>query len=184
MLLKQYARACRRVAATAFVTFILGACSSASIEDYDGLSPKLDVFEFFQGDLLASGVVKNRSGKVVRHFNADIKAFVEGEELILDETFLFNDGEEDFRKWRIKRTGVDVYEGVANDVSGLAFGQAAGNALRWEYKLNLVTNGRTIEVDFDDWMFQTSDNIIINISDIKKWGFKVGEVVLVIIKKD
>ncbi len=160
------------------------SCSSIDVEDYQNTAPKLDVFEFFTGDLIASGVVKNRSGKVVRHFNADIKASLEKNKLILDETFLFSDGEEDFRKWEIIRRDENKYRGTANDVIGEAFGQSAGHALRWKYDLMLEVDGRSIKVEFDDWMFQTSDNILINISDIKKWGFKVGEVVLVIIRQE
>lgn len=178
----RYLRVLRNVVLTS-ILFILTACSSVSIDDYKGTSPNLDLFDFFEGQLHASGVVKNRSGKVIRHFNADIQARVEQDILILDETFLFSDGEEDFRQWRIKRVSADSFEGQANDINGMAFGETAGNALRWKYNLTLVSNGRNIDVDFDDWMFQTSEDIIVNISDIKKWGFKVGEVVLVIIKK-
>lgn len=162
---------------------LLNACSSIRVQDYAEVSPDLDIFEFFDGELIASGVVKNRSGKVIRHFNADIMAYIENDKLILDEVFLFNDGEKDFRKWEIQRVQEGDYSGTANDINGLASGQSAGNALRWKYKMNLMANGRSVEVTFDDWMFQTSENIIINISDIKKFGFKVGEVVLVILKK-
>ena len=44
-------------------------------EDYADNRPALDPEAFFDGQLTAHGVVKNRSGKVIRHFNADIKAY-------------------------------------------------------------------------------------------------------------
>ncbi len=36
------------------------------------------------------------------------------------------------------------------------------------------------QVHFDDWMYQTAPDTIINRSEIRKWGLTLGEVTLVI----
>ena len=156
------------------------ACSNINIDDYRNTEPKLDLFTFFSGELSASGVVRNRSGKVIRHFNADIQAHINGDTLTLNEQFLFSDGEQQQRIWQITRQDKHHYQGTANDIEGTARGESAGQALRWQYKLNLESEGRQYSVNFDDWLFQTNSNTLINITDMSYFGFNVGEVVLVI----
>lgn len=168
--------------AAAFVLAMTVACSSVDVAHYQSVEPKFDLFEFFSGDLKASGIVRTRSGKVTRYFNADIRAYIKDDVLYLDEVFEFNDGEVDKRLWEISRVADNRFRGVANDIVGEAEGASSGNALRWAYSMVLTVNGRNIQVDFDDWIFQTSEDTLINVTDIKKWGFKVGEVVLVISK--
>lgn len=162
----------------------LVACSSHDVQDYAEIKPDLDLFHFFQGDLVASGIVRNRSGKVIRYFNADIDAFLEGETLVLDERFVFSDGEEEHRVWKINRVEDASYIGTANDILNQATGRSAGNATRWRYSMNLKSRGREIKVEFDDWLYKTNDRTLINVSDIKKWGIKVADVVLVIHRMD
>lgn len=171
-----------KILLSVFTMGLLTSCGSHEIQDYSNTSPQLDLFSFFSGDLVASGVVRNRSGKVIRHFNADIKASIENNVLILDEYFVFSDGEEQYRKWEISREEGANFTGIANDIVGTAVGSSSGQALRWQYKMKLKSKGREFLISFDDWIFQVNDKTLINITDLTKWGFKVGEVVLVIEK--
>jgi len=63
-------------------------------------------------------------------------------------------------------------------VVGEALGETAGNALRWRYVLALNVDGKTINVDFDDWMFLVDDQVMLNRSLMSKYGFALGEVTL------
>ena len=56
------------------VTVILAGCAGPGLEDYSDMEPALTPQTFFTGELSARGVVKNRSGKVIRTFDADISA--------------------------------------------------------------------------------------------------------------
>jgi hypothetical protein len=49
--------------------------------------------------------------------------------------------------------------------------------------LDLPYEGKEVRVTFDDWLYQVDKNVVINRSFITKWGFRVGEVILVITKK-
>lgn len=66
----------------------LSGCSvSVDGEDYQAVSPKFDIEQFFDGNVKAWGIVQNRSGEVVQRFVVNIDGSIEGNTLTLDETF-------------------------------------------------------------------------------------------------
>ena len=77
------------------VVVIIGltGCSTPSIVDYQDGTPAFEPENFFDGKLTAHGVVKDYSGKAIRHFNADIIACWDDGVGTLDESFVFDDGE-------------------------------------------------------------------------------------------
>ena len=80
-----------RIMALFFSILWLTACSSTSIEEYASNQPELNVESFFQGDLVAHGVLKDRGGKVTRYFYADLKGSWENGVGTLEEWFVFDD---------------------------------------------------------------------------------------------
>ncbi|MDD9194996.1 DUF3833 domain-containing protein [Aliivibrio sp. S3MY1] len=163
-------------------SILLVGCSSQDINDYAGTSPEFSMKAFFQGDLKAEGIVKDFNGSVIRTFTVDLQAQWGGDTLTLDEQFLFNDGEEQERTWIIQDLGDNSYTGTASDILGTADGKSAGNALNWKYSMILKVDDSHYEVEFDDWIYQISDTVVINQTEIYKWGIQVGQVVLVIRK--
>lgn len=161
---------------------LLLGCSN-DISDYPNNKPQLILEQFFNGHLTASGIVEDYSGKVIRTFNVTMKASWQGNQGIIDEDFVFNDGETQNRIWNITKLNNNTYEGIAGDIIGVASGQAKGHALRWQYDMVLALDGENYQVHFDDWMFLVNDNTIINRSDIQKLGINVGRVILVIQKQ-
>ncbi|GIU47837.1 MULTISPECIES: DUF3833 domain-containing protein [Shewanella] len=167
----------------ALAALTLMSCSSASIEDYDKTTPILNLQTFFDGNLTAAGIVQDYSGTVTRKFTVTMEASWQGNKGIIDERFIYDDGEKQTRIWHITDLGDGKYEGTANDITGIATGEAKGSALRWAYEMNLVVDDSEYEVYFDDWMFLVDDNTIINKSDIIKFGVTVAQVTLVIQKQ-
>ena len=110
---------------------MISGCSSVKIQDYKNAEPKLDLFDYFKGKTYAQGQFQDRSGLVVRRFTVDITGEIEGNQLTLDERFVYNDGEKQQRIWRITKTAEGTYTGKADDVIGEAIGESAGNALNW-----------------------------------------------------
>ena len=102
---------------------------------------------------------------------------------MLDEYFTYSDGTKDRRVWTLKRGADGKYTGTAGDVLGVANGEVKGNAFRWGYTLLLPVDGKTIEVQFDDWMYLMNDKIMLNKADMSKFGFKLGEVTLTFVKR-
>lgn len=165
------------------VPFTLSACSQTPVSDYQHLEPKLDIFDYFKGKTLAWGQFQNRNGELIRRFKVDIEGTVSKTEdglpkLVLDERFIYDDGEKQQRIWTIIETAPNQYQGQAGDVIGFAQGESAGSVLNWHYTLDLPYNDSTIHVKFDDWMFLQPDLTMINRAEVTKWGFKVGEVTL------
>jgi hypothetical protein len=167
------------------LTFIVGmllGCSPIQVTDYKDAKPPLDVEQFFTGQLSAHGIVKDRSGKVIRRFNADIAAqWAEGVGT-LAEDFVFDDGEQQRRVWTLRKVGDDRYTGTAGDVVGEAQLQQSGNALFLDYVLRLPYRGGEVDVRVDDRMYLITPDILINESGLTKFGVGVGSLTLVIMR--
>jgi len=162
----------------------LSSCSGIEIESYKNTKPELKVKAFFNGSLTAYGIVKNRSGKVIRHFSATIDASWKDGVGTLDESFIFSDGEEQKRVWTLKEIDPNTYEATANDVIGSSHLRTAGNALFLKYVLEVPYKGSTIKMNVDDRMYLVDEKVLINESILTKWGFEMAYVTLTIIKND
>jgi len=161
----------------------LMACSSVRVTDYAEKKPLFEVEQFFNGNLTAHGVVKDRGGRVIRHFNADIAAsWVDGVGTLVED-FVFDDGETQRRIWTLKPNGKGRYTGTAGDVVGVAKLQQAGNSLFLDYVLRLPYKGSEVDVHVDDRMYLVSPDILINESGMSKFGWRVGNLVLVIARQ-
>jgi hypothetical protein len=138
--------------------------------------------EFFNGHVVAHGIVQDRSGKVIRRMKVDMQCSWQGDIGTLDEHFTYADGKKERRVWTIKKQN-DQYRGTAADVVGEAVGAAAGNALNWKYVLALPVGDKTYNVHFDDWMWQLNDTVMMNRAVFSKFGIKLGEVLITFYKQ-
>lgn len=168
-----------RTLMTAISALILSACSQLQVSDYADTPIQFDPNEFFNNNLIAEGFVMTRSGEVSRYFTADIKASWDENGGILDEVFQWSDGEQQTRVWRFTANEDGTYTGTAGDVIGKANMAYAGNAINMVYQLDVpLESGNSIAITMDDWLYQVSDKTIVNVTDMRKWGFRVGRVVL------
>jgi len=169
-----------------FLLISLGliSCGSTNIAVYQQNQPTLNVESFFKGKLTAHGIVKNRSGEVIRYFNADLKGSWDNGVGLLEEEFLFDDGELDYRTWVLTPHADGGYVSTANDVTGSGHLQTSGNALFMKYILQVPYKDDVIEVHVDDRMYLVKDNVLMNESILTKFGFEVGSVSLVILKSE
>lgn len=175
----------RTFSAGVLLLFLLfSGCSSVTVSDYAEQTPKLIPEEFFNGTLVAHGVVKNRNGQVIRYFNANILAYWEGAVGTLEEDFVFDDGEEQRRVWTLMHQGHGQYIGTAGDVIGEARGAVAGNSMFLKYVLEVPYKNSTIHLKIDDRMYLVNPNVLINESKMMKFGLEVGSLLLVIKKQD
>ena len=171
---------CTGILATLVLTVFVTACSGVQVTDYAGNEPNFDPETFFNGTLEAHGVVKNRGGKVIRYFTADIKAYWKEGVGTLEEDFVFDDGETDRRVWTLTPAGQNRYIGTAGDVVGEGEITVAGNSMFLEYVLRIPYGDGTLDLTIDDRMYLVHPDVLINESKMKKFGFDVGEILLVI----
>lgn len=157
---------------------VLTGCAGPQVADYSQQKPELDLRTYFNGDVDAWGVFTDRSGAVVKRFKVQMNCRWQGDEGVLDEDFLYSDGTQQRRIWRLKALPNGRYEGRADDVVGVAQGEVKGNAFRWTYTLALPVEGRVWNVAFDDWMFLMDSEVMINKAVMSKFGVRLGEVTL------
>ena len=65
--------------------------------------PAFDPVAFFNGKSVAYGIFEDRFGNLRRQFRIEIEASQSGNMLTLDERFLYADGEQDRRIWKIEK---------------------------------------------------------------------------------
>lgn len=159
-------------------TALFSGCETMTPDDFAQQQPELDIYQYFEGETSAWGLFEDRFGRVRRQFQVDITGYIEQGELVLEEDFLYDDGERDRRVWRIRRDGPQDYIGVAADVVGQAQGKSSGNALNWRYTMDLKVGNDTWRVNFDDWMFLQPKGVLINRARVTKLGFEIGSVSL------
>ena len=162
--------------------FITG-CDAMKIDDFTDTEPAFVPEEYFIGKTKAWGIFQDRFGSVRRDFVVDINGYMDGDILVLDEDFVYSDGEIDQRTWRITKLDDDTYEGEANDIIGKAQGERRGRAMRWRYDFDLVVGGRSWQVHFDDWMLLQDENVMVNRTTVSKWGLTIGEVYIFFMKQ-
>lgn len=176
--LRRLAGACALAISLTAPLLLMAGCAGPVPADYASQTPQLDLKQYFNGKLLAHGIVTDRSGQVMQRFTVQLTGTWLGDTGTLDEQFSYADGRKETRIWTLQRGADGRYTGRAADVLGDAQGQAAGNALNWRYTLRVPLDGRTWEVDFDDWMFLVDEQVMLNRAVMSKFGIRLGEVLL------
>lgn len=156
----------------------VASCGSVDVARYADQEPALDLQRFFSQPVKAWGIFQKRSGEVAKRFEVNIVSRREGNNLILDERFLYSDGTRQRRVWTLTPEGQGRWSGRADDVVGVAKGQVAGNTLHWRYRLNLPVDDSTYEMSMDDWMYLMDEDTLINRTSMSKFGVEVGQVTL------
>jgi hypothetical protein len=166
------------------ITFLLTNCSGNNMKpiDFKDQKPRLIIEEYLSGNIKAWGILQNRSGKVTRQFSANLNGKWDGKKLILDEEFIWNDGEIQTRKWKINKIDEHYYEGTAADVVGKAKGYSYGPAFKFEYVLLVPVKAKEMKITFDDWIFMQDERVAINRATMTKFGIKVAELTVMFVK--
>jgi len=167
---------------TLFFCFLLVSCVAPDVEHYQGSNPEFNFKQFFNGKLKAYGVVQDYSGELTRKMVVDMNASWDGNQGVIEEDFVYDDGETQRRVWKITLNDDNTLTGTASDVIGIAKGSSNGSVFHWQYTLELPYQDDSIEVNLDDWMYLVTQSRLINRTAIDKFGIEVGEVTLVIEK--
>lgn len=162
----------------------LSACAGTKLDQFAAGTPKLDLEQYFVGQTKAYGLFEDRFGKIRRQFVVTIDGRMEGQDLILDEAFVYDDGERQRRIWRLTPKGGGIYEGRADDVIGVAQGRLSGNAFNLRYAMNLKVDANSSwKVTFDDWMLLQPDGVLLNRAFVDRFGVQIGSVSLAFVKQ-
>lgn len=156
---------------------LLASCST-KITDYEAASPKFDIQSYFNGELIAWGMVQDYSNQVTRRFCVELSGTWTNNQGKLAEVFYFDDGEVSYRTWQLTKLANGEYQGEAEDVVGIASGKQSGFAFQWQYQLLVLIGEETYQFDMDDWMYQVDEYRVFNRTTMNKLGVKVAEISL------
>lgn len=176
----------RKLGVIAGFLLTLSACSvSIDGNDYLEQQPKFELEEFFDGNVIAWGIVQNRSGEVVQRFVVDIDGTVADGMITLDETFEYSLGDGPTKRvWKIEKNADGTYTGNAGDIAGPAKGVSYGNAFSFSYEMDLDVDGSSYRVYFDDWFWALDGDNMMNRSYIRKFGLVMAEVTIFMQKQN
>lgn len=162
---------------------IFTSCSSMNINDFTESKPLFVPQEYLNGSMTAYGLIKDRSGKIASRFKAKMVGSWDRNGVgTLDESFVFADGETQRRVWTFRPTGTNTFIGTAGDIVGEAPMVIQGNTMMIDYTMRIPRGNGSVDVHVRDWLHLQDDGVIINHSDMKKFGLRVGELVITIIK--
>jgi hypothetical protein len=167
----------------AFFSPLLKGCSRHRCDEYADASPTLDIREYMRGNVTAHGIIFDWKGKAKRHFIAVLKGTWNGNEGRVEELFTFSDGTTQARVWSITFSDDHHFTGTAGDVIGTVKGSQHGNVLNMAYTLrHKDTDGSTIDLTVDDWLFLTNSGVLLNRTKLYKWSLPVGELFIAFTK--
>jgi hypothetical protein len=168
-----------KILLTIGVLAMLFGCGGPKIEVYKDNKPTLDIKKYLNGTLTASGILKDRNGVVTRYFSVKMVGKWNGNIGTLEEEFLFNDGEKQSRTWTFEFIDEHNFTSKAHDVVGTGKGKQLGNTLKMDYVLRIPYKDSTIDINMSDWIYMVDETTLINTTELRKFGFKVGELVVV-----
>lgn len=139
----------------------------------------MDIRQVLAGDLLVDGVLYGPLGRVVSRFTATMDCQWQGNHLVIDELFEFDSGMEQRRRWELELGDDGQLRGGAGDIFG-AIGTVAGDTLSMRYRLRLPESAGGHMLAAQDWMYRLNNGTLVNRSQMRKFGFKVAELVATI----
>lgn len=157
----------------------LTGCANQNVADYASLEPKIDVREYLNGDIEAWGVLFDWQGQQNTRFHVKMKGTWQGNSGTLQEYFTYDDGRTQERIWTINVSDDNNFTATAADVIGTAVGQQQGNAANMKYTLRVQRGDGSIDLSMDDWLYKVDDKTVVNRATMRKFGIKVGELMLV-----
>ncbi|KIC35107.1 MULTISPECIES: DUF3833 family protein [unclassified Leisingera] len=148
-----------------------------SPQDYAGSGPQFVLTEHLSGEILSEGVVFGPTGKMTSSFTARMVGKWEGDTGTLSEEFTFSNGATQSRKWHLELGSGNTFTATADDLDGVAQGVVSGSTVRLTYNIILPANSGGHTLQATDWLYLTANGVIINKSEMRKFGLKAAELV-------
>jgi hypothetical protein len=145
--------------------------------DYADTTPVFSLKENLSGRILSEGVIYGPNGKVTSSFVAEMLGEWEGDTGTLTEHFTYSNGKVQGRKWYLKIGTGNTFTATADDIVGEAVGVVSGSTVMMEYQIVLPPEAGGHTLTATDWLYLTQDGVIMNKSEMRKFGIKVAELI-------
>lgn len=145
--------------------------------DFAGTTPTFFPEQYFEGRTESRGFFETRNGLPRAAFSTRATGHRQGGALVLRQQFTYANGRTQKRHWRVRRLDAHRYEATADDVVGIARGQAFGSTFHWRYVVALAPGNPLRHVALEQWMtLQEDRRTVSNRAIIRKWGVRIGMV--------
>ncbi|MBN8903036.1 MAG: DUF3833 family protein [Rhodospirillales bacterium] len=159
------------------IAVVLTGCSRGlTVPEVGQGGPDFDPVRFFSGHVRSWGVMEDRGGQPTGIVTTDCEGVADGPDGLLMTQRLVVDGRPSVRVWRMRRVGAGRFEATANDMVGIATGEASGRAFQWHWTLALSPGNWLENVDMEQWWYLQDDGSMLNRTIIRKVGVVVAEV--------
>ncbi len=156
---------------------LMSGCSNMTIEGLARDTPTFDFREYFQGHTRASGWFSDRFGKPRRHFCGDFIGTDRNGKLELDETLYYSDNVVESRIWLVELGPEGNFSATSDSLIGEATGEFRGNTLAMDYNMRVkIAEGKEWVLAMKDFMMLQPDHSLHNITQVYKWGIRIGTV--------
>lgn len=145
--------------------------------DYAGQGPVLDIRKELDGPLQCEGVIYGPTGRVASRFVARMEAQWDGDTATMTESFTYDNGNTQERKWNFILGKDGSIKATAPDLVGEGTGKQEGPAVQLNYTIILAESAGGHKLSVTDWMYLCENGAIINRSQFRKFGIKVAELV-------
>lgn len=145
--------------------------------DYAQTGPAFSLKQHLSGELLSEGLIFGPTGKMTSSFVARMVGEWDGDTGTLSESFTYSNGRTQERKWFLTMGEGNTFTATADDIVGEAQGVVSGSTMMLRYQIVLPQESGGHTLSATDWLYLTEDGVIMNKSEMRKFGFKVAELV-------
>jgi hypothetical protein len=150
---------------------------SQSPADYAGTGPDFVLKKQLSGRILSEGLIYGPNGKMTNSFVAEMLGEWDGDKGTLSESFTYANGRKQERKWYLTIVSENTFTATADDIVGTAQGVISGSTVKLTYDIILPKEAGGYVLNATDWMYLTDNGVIMNKSEMRKFGIKVAELI-------
>lgn len=142
---------------------------------YADTGPQFDMVVHLNGPIVSEGMIHDFRGRMVSRFVAQMRGTWDGDTGSLTENFTYANGNSQMREWVLTLGDNGSFSATAEDIIGMARGQVSGATLSMTYRIRLPETAGGHVLDVTDWLYLMDNGTILNRSELRKFGIKVGE---------
>ncbi|WP_278923375.1 MULTISPECIES: DUF3833 family protein [Pseudophaeobacter] len=143
--------------------------------DYKDSGPSFVLQEHLSGRLQSEGLIFGPKGDMTNSFVAEMVGEWDGDTGTLTENFTYSNGKTQQRKWYLRMDSASTFTATADDIVGEGKGVISGSTVKLSYLITLPEESGGYTLEATDWMYLTENGVIMNKSEMRKYGIKVAE---------
>ncbi|MDQ2095480.1 DUF3833 domain-containing protein [Rhodalgimonas zhirmunskyi] len=146
-------------------------------EHYADTGPTFDPRTLLNGVVRSEGMIYGPTGRVTSRFVMQMHGRWDGPTGILTEDFTYATGRTQHREWTLVQQGDGRLSATAPDIIGEGEGIVSGSSLRLSYRIRLPDDVGGHVLDVVDWLYLMPNGMILNRSQMRRFGITLAELV-------